>query len=283
MGEVNVGRLVMRFPDVFRHLATTAAVVVLIVTLANSGEAQGENRTFTVPVSVMAGKSEPASGLKQTNFHLLEDNKEQKISLFLPADSPIGFGIIVDANPLAINPGEQPSRVLDALNAFQKNSNTANEYFVESFGSDGINGAIRDGLGAAARSRNRRKVLLMILDANDNFGEAPQPSFAAFQEIPIYFLVIGKYPVGASNVLDVIAHNTGGSLIYTNGLALMDELDKLALQFRSEYLLGFNSSNTSQNGTFRDLKVIVTDPDEKAKLTVRYRSRYFVPKPGKDN
>jgi hypothetical protein len=276
----------MNFPHIFRHLGTAAAAVGLIVALANSGGAQGASRTFTVPVSVIAGKSEPASGLKQENFQLFEDNKEQKISLFLPADSPIGFSMIVGASALAIHPDEHGRRVLDALKAFQKNSNTASDYFFEPFGFDGINGAIRNGLGEAARSVNRRKVLVIILDATDNSGREPTPSSLdafAEQDIPVYFVVIGKYPTGASNVFDEIAHNTGGNLIYTNELALMEKLVELAAQFRSEYLLGFNSSNPAQDGKFRNLKVVVTAPEDKAKLTLRYRSRYFVAKPGKNN
>lgn len=260
----------MKFRHVFGPLGTAAVAVGLIVTLANASGAQDASRPFTVPVSVMAGKSEPVSGLTQDNFQLLEDNKEQKISVFLPADSPIGFGVIVDNVP-------------DALKAFQENSNPANEYFVESFGSGGINGAIRDGLGAAERSAKRRKVLVIILDAKDNSSRQSSVDEFAKQDIPIYFVVIDGYPVGASNVLDDIARNTGGSLIYTNDFALKDDLVKLAVQFRSEYLLGFDSSNTAQDGKFRNLKVIVTDPDEKAKRTVQYRSRYFVPKPGKND
>ena len=58
----------MKFPHVFRHLGTAAAAVGLIVALANSGGAQGASRTLTVPVSVIAGKSEPASGLKSALF-----------------------------------------------------------------------------------------------------------------------------------------------------------------------------------------------------------------------
>jgi Ca-activated chloride channel homolog len=271
----------MKSLHIFRHLGTMAPTLGMIVTLANAAAAQGTNRTLTVPVSVIAGKSEPASGLKQDDFQLLEDNKEQKISLFLPTDSPIGFGIIVGASALAIHPDETGRRVLDALKAFQKNSNTANEYFFEPFGFDGIEGAIRNGLGEAARSHNRRKVLLVILDANDNPGRPlTQSSLDAFQkqDIPVYFVAIGKYPYDWSD----IARNTGGSVIYTTAeFNLTAELVKLAAQLRSEYLLGFISSNTAQDGKWRSLKVNVTGPDEKAKLAVRYRSRYFVPKPAK--
>ena len=137
--------------------------------LAGAAPAQNTNRTVLVPVSTTGGKNEP-NDLKQENFQLLEDNKEQKISWFSPPNSPLSIGIILGGGSLAQRTDAVSQRVINAIKAFQKSSNESNEYFVEPYGQDGAQGAIDRALTKLARGSSRRRILIVVIDSHDNPG-----------------------------------------------------------------------------------------------------------------
>jgi hypothetical protein len=80
------------------RLISIAIVVIGILTSAVI--AQDTDRTVLVPVSVLGAGSAPVAGLKQEDFQLLEENKEQKIAFFSPDNSPLSIGMILGAGAL---------------------------------------------------------------------------------------------------------------------------------------------------------------------------------------
>jgi hypothetical protein len=83
---------------------------------------------------------------------------------------------------------------------------------------------------------------------------------------------------GGSLRLDELADTSGGKL-YSIGstMELAAHCQKLANEFRSDYVLGYVSTNTKFD-TWRKLKVKVNAPAGVPKLKVEAKSKYFAPK-----
>jgi VWFA-related protein len=144
----------------------------------------------------------------------------------------------------------------------------------------------------------------MFIDSLDTpAGNSEQPSMelALKQDVPIYFVFMRNaffrlsgtpstvqdgqiYPSSWLTVYEDVARNTGGRLIYAEPSGdLKDEVTKLAQELKNQYVLGFTSRNDSPGGKWRNLKVNVNVPAPQPKLTLRYKTRYFVSKTGKSN
>jgi Ca-activated chloride channel family protein len=280
------------------RLIPTAIFVFGILTSAVI--AQDSDRTVLVPVSVLGAGRARVSGLKQENFQLLEENKEQKIAFFSPDNSPLSIGIILGAGAL-VRADRVSQSILDAVDAFKKAGNPSNEYFVEPYGTAGVEGAAERGLARLAQSANRRKILVMFIDSLDNPGGNPeQPSMDPVlkQDVPIYFVFMRDaffrlsgtpstvqdgqaYPSSWLTVYEDVARNTGGRLMYAEPAGdLKPACVELAEELKNQYVLGFTSRNDSPGGKWRNLKVNVTAAGQ-PKFILRYKARLFVPKPGK--
>jgi Ca-activated chloride channel family protein len=66
---------------------------------------------------------------------------------------------------------------------------------------------------------------------------------------------------GATFILD--HHNSFGKIF-----------DQIAQELRSQYSLGYNSTNTTRDGKFRQIKVVARD----SSYTIRARKGYYAPK-----
>jgi Ca-activated chloride channel homolog len=278
------------------HQRATNFLVGLLLNavLAGTVLAQNVNRTVLVPVSVTGEGNMPVTGLKQENFQLLEENKQEKISMFSPDNSPLSIAIILGAGTL-VRSDNVSAKILEAVDAFKKTGNPANEYFVDPYG-QGIEEAIGRGLDRLSGASNQRKILVMFIDdfdtSRDDAGEHSLES-AMRQDIPIYFMFIkGQFfrfsgqPTTTTdeslsksswpNIFQDVAQDTGGRMVYAEPLGnLYDETVKLAEELKSQYVLGFTPNSDVRNGKWHNLKVGVNEPTDQGKLTIRYKRRYF--------
>jgi VWFA-related protein len=80
--------------------------------------------------TVLTSKGAFARSLRQRNFTVFEDNRQQVIKLFSHSDSPVAIGLIID------NSGSMKRKhaaVLAAAKAFARNSNPQDQLFVVNF------------------------------------------------------------------------------------------------------------------------------------------------------
>jgi Ca-activated chloride channel family protein len=85
-------------------------------------------------------------------------------------------------------------------------------------------------------------------------------------------------PEKAHDVLVKIAEETGGKPFFPNKLTDIHTIvADIAGELRSQYSLGYFSSNSARDGSFRRVKVELTGPAA-ANNHVRYRRGYFAPK-----
>ena len=266
---------------------TVLAALLLIGALSGVCAAQIEPNTVLIPTTVTAGKDMAVTGLKQENFKVAEGNADQKITFFSADNSPSAIGFILGAGALAQRADTVSTNIRSAVETFQKSGHPNNEYFVDPFGQDGVDGVVVRSLQKLARSANPRKTLIVIMDTFDNPGGNPeQPSMEGplKQGVPIYFVFLNNTQNNRSfsqnwmNTIEEVSRSTGGKMMYLDPQnELRNELVKLADELKNQYVLGYASSNPTQDGKWRNVKVTVTPPGG-TKVNVRTRSRYFVAK-----
>jgi VWFA-related protein len=126
-----------------------------------------------------------------------------------------------------------------------------------------------------------RKALIILTDADDNgskirLEEAVEAAQRA--DTVIHMLVVYDRRFGANfSAAKKLAEDTGGRAIDVhNSKDLLKAFDEISEELRTEYSLGYYPTNTKLDGTFRKLRVEVTNKDNKA-LT---RKGYYSKMPG---
>jgi len=125
-----------------------------------------------------------------------------------------------------------------------------------------------------------RKAIVILTDAEDNGSKMTEnDAIEAIQRADsvIHFLLItdpratqGYGPGVASKM----AQETGGRVVNVrNEKALEKAFDVVTEELRSQYVLGYSSTNTARDGTFRKIKVEVDRPDMK----ILARKGYYAP------
>jgi VWFA-related protein len=115
-----------------------------------------------------------------------------------------------------------------------------------------------------------RKALIILTDADDNgskitLNEAVEAAQRA--DTVIHMLVVYDRAFGGANfsAAKKLAEETGGrALDVHNTKDLLKAFDEISEELRTEYSLGYYPTNTKLDGTYRKLKVEVTNKDDKA-------------------
>jgi hypothetical protein len=278
------------------HRASLSIAVAILfgAIMTQKFNAQQTDRTVLVSVSVAGATNTPVPGLTRESFQLLEENKEQKITVFLPSQTPMSVSIVLGAGAL-VRSDRVSERIMEAVGTFKNAGDPANEYFVIPYGTAGVENAIGRGLDQLNGAKNPRKILVMFIDSFDTPAAAEQGALesAMKQDVPIYFMFmkneffrfsgkpttaedIGAYPASWLNVFEDVAAYTGGRVINTDPLGnLHDEAAKLAAELKNQYVLGFTSGIDARVGKWRNLKVNVKGSQGQQKPTLRYKRRYF--------
>jgi len=162
--------------------------------------------------------------------------------------------------------------------------------------------AIYLGLEAIKEAANPRKALLVITGGGDKgcdgskIVQTMKPdqllAFAIKQPVQIYSMLIAddwgtanggmpceQIPTDANN-LNLLASTTGGKDYQApnseggiNAIAI-----EVARALKTQYLLGYKSTNTAKDGKRRGVKVKVNTPEGSPKLKVWTKSSYIAPK-----
>ena len=264
---------------------------------------------FNVTVLDKGGHLVP--GLEQNNFRIYEDGKPQEIRLFNPEDIPASVGLVID------NSGSMASKIPDviaAATAFLRESNPLDELFIVNFADRVSFGlpegmpftndssqveralssihatgrtALYDGVAAALshlrQGSRQKKALVVLSDGGDNashiglkdvIGSAEQSSATIY--------TIGIYDENDRDrnpkILRQLAKLSGGESYIPRGTNQLAAIwRRIAGGIRSQYTVGYVSTNPARDGTFRNVKIDVMDRRGKP-LQVRTRKGYLAPR-----
>ncbi|MEO5860067.1 MAG: VWA domain-containing protein [Pyrinomonadaceae bacterium] len=265
--------------------------------------------TLTLTVTDLYGRY--VSGLTKQAFTVQDDGKDQEITFFSDSDAPASVGILFDVS--GSMSGEKIAKARNALSKFINTSHPSDEYFLIAFNKraqllldrsrDGEavlqkltlvqpknNTALYDavylGLERVSRGTHQKKALLIISDGQDNasrynFGEVKR----LMKESDIVTYAVGILGGGDSSsqagmmgqaFLDELTSVTGGRSFYPNGDAELDEIfERIAIELRHQYSIGYTPPNFNPDGKWHKVKVKVKPPRGISRLTVRSREGYY--------
>ncbi len=265
--------------------------------------------TLTVTVTDTYGRY--VSGLDQKAFKVFEDKAEQEIEYFSDDDAPVSVGVIFDVS--GSMSGEKIRKAREALSRFIETSHGSDEYFLIAFNSraqllmdrtrDGdavlnkltfvetrANTALYDacylGVEKVTRGAHQKRAILLISDGQDNnsrytFSEVRR--LLKESDVVLYSVgILGGNDPGSSlgmegqAILEELSAVSGGKAFFPNTSAEMDELfERIALELRHQYSIGYRPKNFTLDGKWRKLKVKVSPPRGLPRLFVRSREGYY--------
>jgi Ca-activated chloride channel homolog len=256
------------------------------------------------------------SDLKKGDFKVLENNVDQKLTVFQAQDVPVTVGLIVD-NSGSVR-SKKPDIVTSAL-TFVKNSNPHDEIFIVNFndrvtmglpegtdfssdpallrnslllnparGRTALYDALMKGLDHLEKGRLDKKTLVLISDGGDNMSQATKDEMLRRAEESLATIyTVGIYDLNDKDrnpgFLKELAKITGGESYLPGELKeLVPTCEKIAKDIRNRYTLGYVPSNRDFDGKPRRLKVLASAPAGK-KYEVRTRSYYIAGSPRSAN
>jgi Ca-activated chloride channel family protein len=253
----------------------------------------------TVNVSVSDSGNRPVMDLKPENFQIFEDKVEQEIRYFSSEAAPLSLGIVFD---ISHSMERKLSFARDAALRFLQTGTPDDEYFLVEFstharlaegftsdirrlrdrltltpaeGATALYDAVYLGLSKLKSGQNPKKALLLITDGEDNhsrYSRGEIRDVVRESDAQIYVLDLGRALVGE------LAEMTGGHSYRISVTDLEDTCERIALEMKNQYLIGYESTNRSKDGKFRKVRVKVNPPPGLTKLSVRSRTGYFGPK-----
>jgi Ca-activated chloride channel homolog len=283
--------------------AVLPVLLLLLVVFTSSARAAQKDieKTLNVSVDVVLvnvtvtdEKNEVVTGLEASDFRLFEDKTEQTIQYFSTETAPISLGIIFD---ISSSMDEASELARTAALTFLKNSTEEDEYFLLPFNSDAriahdftpditrietrlrglpsggataLYDALYLGVSHVRKGLNGKKALLLITDGEDNKSRYSRSNIReSIKEADVQIYAVD---LGLSFVKE-FAELSGGQAYRTSPDNVWETCRKIAAQLKNQYVLGFVSSNTSDQ-SWRNIQVRLARPSDK-NLTVRARKGYY--------
>jgi Ca-activated chloride channel family protein len=247
------------------------------------------------------------SNLSQGGFQVFEDGKQQQITSFHQEHVPVALGILID------NSGSmRPKR--DAVNQAAINlirtSNPQDEIFVVNFGEnfyldqDFTNDvgklqtalgnietrgstALYDAVVASAahmkqQSAVQKRALLVVTDGEDNASqETLEEAVKQLQQKdgPVVYVIAlpstMRHENSAVRSLQILSQSTGGTAYFPSDMQEVDSITRsIASAIRSQYVIGYKSSNTAAGRSYHGIDVEAYDTSHR-RLQVRTRTGYY--------
>lgn len=265
----------------------------------------------TLTLTVTDQYNRYVSGLAKKNFTVTDDGLQQDITFFSDSDAPVSLGILFDVS--GSMSGEKIGKARNALERFINTSHPSDEYFLIAFNSraqllmdrtrDGeavlrkltlvqprddtaLYDAVYLGVERVTRGSHQKRAMLIISDGQDNasrynFGEVRR----LLKESDVVTYAVGIMDSGdassslgmqGQSFLDEITSVTGGKSFYPQSDVEMDEIfERIALELRHQYSIGYIPKDFQPNGKWRKVKVKVKPPRGLPRLTVRSREGYY--------
>ena len=267
-----------------------------------------------IPVTVTDPLNRFVTGLEKENFRVFEDKTEQQILQFSSEDAPLSVGIVFDCSGSMGNKLENSRK---AVAQFFKTANPEDEFFLVEFNdradlaikfttsleeiqnrltftqSKGKT-ALLDGVYLALhqmkKAKNARKALLVISDGGDNnsrYTETEIKNLVREADVQIY--AIGIFEPAATrgrtaeelagpSLLSEIAEQTGGRHFpVENQNELPNIAEKIGIELRNQYIIGYSPKNLERNGKYRRVQVKLVQPRGLPPLRPFWRLGYYAP------
>jgi Ca-activated chloride channel family protein len=270
-----------------------------------------------VNVTVTDPYNRLVTGLSKEHFRVEEDKRKQEILYFSSEDVPLSLGVVFDlsgsmnrankmeraakaavtflqtANPedefFVVHFSDEPKLLTGFTRGVEEIQNSL--ITVRAKGRTALMDALYLALNTMRKAQNSRKALLVLSDGGDNHSRySVRDVMTAVREADVQVYAIGIFdPVGARSepeilwgpsLLKDIAETTGGRLFSValhNISQLPDVAEKISIELRNQYILGYRPSNKEHDGTWRKIRVKLSPPKGLPPLTTYARRGYYAP------
>lgn len=264
--------------------------------------------TLTVTVTDTYGRF--VTGLGKNSFSIFDDKTQQEISFFSDEDAPVSLGIVFDVS--GSMGGDKINRAREALAKFVDTSHARDEYFligfnsraqlllnhtrdsdalmqkltfVQTHGQTALYDATYLGVERVTRGAHPKRAILLISDGQDNSSRYTFTELKRLlKESDVIIYAIGIVSAGDDSalgyggraILEELAGVSGGKAFFpSTGAEMNDTFERIALELRTQYSIGYRPSAFANDGKWHKLKIKVQPPRGFPRLFVRGREGYF--------
>jgi Ca-activated chloride channel family protein len=272
-----------------------------------------ESSLVLVPVHVTNPVGASVKGLRAENFRIFEDRVEQTIGTILTEEAPVSIGLLFDASGSMRG---KMKKAAEAAASFFRTTNSEDEFFLIEFndrarlmsrftsdsedvyqqiaharptGRTTLIDAIFLGVGQMKQARHLRKALVILSDGGDNWSRRSSREVrAALIESDVQVYAMGLFDSeltpkhseeerNGPRLLDELTELTGGRHYPVPSLDELPEISaRIGRELRSQYVLGYYSTNPEKDGKYRQVVVKLVAPNAR-ELHMNYRRGYYAP------
>lgn len=272
-------------------------------------------------VTVNDQQGRAATSLKQEAFKIYEDGVEQQVGFFSAEESPVSWGLVLDRSGSMM---EMMSDVYDAALHVIDEGTSRDETFIVTFnrkpelisdfmsdrhrlensilglraeGETALFDAVDFALDQMKHAKNRKKVLVVVTDGEDNASRLKFRELierAEEEEVVIYTVGMFGEMGDSSGVLARLLGGSGGDgrtelkklAEVTGGVSHFPKnvdqcksvMREIAREVSQQYSLGYYPANKERDGKWRAIKIAVSQNGNSPKLVARTRSGYYARK-----
>jgi Ca-activated chloride channel homolog len=145
--------------------------------------------------------------------------------------------------------------------------------------------AVYLGLETMKTAKNKRKALLLITDGEDNhsrYSFADIKEFVKEQDVEIFVIGIvnpsGELAQGQSgrSTIEDLAQISDGEAFFPDSVDQLEDIcNKIGLELRNQYVLGYHSTNKAKDGRWRKIRLKVNPPKGISNLSVHAKNGYY--------
>jgi Ca-activated chloride channel family protein len=268
-----------------------------------------------IPVTVTDALNRFVLGLQKDDFQLSEDGVQQDVTLFSGEDSPLSVGVIFDESGSMSNKlRTSRDAAAQLLTALDKEDQAFLVEFADSAkvsvsftgpkeairtalknaqagGQTAMMDAINAGLIEMKKAKNSRKAIVIVSDGGDNSShytadqiealvrEADVQIYAMGVFDPVFYFGATPEEISGPRLLSEIALQTGGrAFAEAVPSDLPSVANRIAVELRNQYVLGYYPKNKVRDGKYRNVKVDVPQPTGiVSPLKVHWRLGYYAP------
>ena len=264
--------------------------------------------TLTVTVTDTYGRF--VTGLGKNAFSIVDDKTQQEITFFSDEDAPVSLGVVFDVS--GSMSGDKISKAREALSKFIDTSHARDEYFLIGFnnraqllldhtrdsdalldkltyvqtkGQTALYDATYLGVERVSRGAHPKRAILLISDGQDNSSRYTFTELRRLlKESDVIIYAVGivdghddsQLGYTGRAILEELAGVSGGKAFFPSTSAEMnDTFERIALELRTQYSIGFRPTSFANDGKWHKLKIKVQPPRGFPRLFVRGREGYF--------
>jgi Ca-activated chloride channel family protein len=290
-----------------------------VVLLLHGQTIRVDSTLVVIPVTVTDPQNRFVLGLDKKDFTLSEDGKEQTVVHFSGEDAPLSVGLLADTSGSmmgnmdivrgAINafvktmsPQDEAFLIEFSDQAKVTHTFTTSTHDLQDSmramqpgGLTALLDAIGLGVREMKKAANPRKALIVVSDGGDNHStytadevknivrQADTQVYAMGVFDPVILPGLSGLPaeiVSGPKLMGQIADQTGGRAYgASTSRQLPGIAEKIAIELRNQYVLGYYPSNKEKDGKYRTVEVKVKGPDGLPALKVRWRTGYYAAQP----